>query len=1377
MAYARTRIQYLIIGNGITGVTAAESLRAQDSQAAITIVADDPFPVYYRPALKDYLAGRMPEEKLWARPSSFYQENHIGFIAGRVRAINAQQHAIQLHNGQQLDFQKLLLAQGARPRQLVCPGTQLAGVSTLRTVADYQQILRHLDTVKRVIICGSGTLALESAEVLQKYGCQVTHLLRGSTLWSEVLDAAASDLVLQEERRAGIDVRTDEEIAGIMGNNGQVSSITTTHHETIPCELVLIAIGIQPNIDFLRGSGISCHFGVQVDQYMHTNVPNVYAAGDVIETVDERSGKVRLLGQWYPAIQQARIAAHHMLHTTTSSPAHAFSLSQYNYYNASFLYGLDFASIGLSAPPQSLPPSFQSVIAPPQPRNYRKALCDNGVLVGALFLGDRQQAMSFKRAIDHHVNIKAVAQRLFTPDFDFAAWLDEQHVPDAILDFQPGLSTLSQQSRTVNLDMHAEASAEQTQEHSTATLVPVSHDQIQLSLPEFTLHPDQKTTIGRNADASYVLEHRSVSRYHAEIDHNGASYTLIDKGSSNGTFINNKRLAPGKASPLHNNDLIRFGDIQLRFTPNQDLFQHLQGTELGANATRTIPDHILSSLPPTPTLVLVGQQTKPAIIPLSPKKMSIGRDHGNSLALDDPATSQTHAELFPTKDGFYIRDLDSRNGVFVNKIKINNPYHLLHGDDIVIGNMLLHYSFPQSLAQHTEQITPYRLPAIRTATPPPPPPVPGLRHRPAIQPLAQKGIDFEIDMCIGCDRCMVACPIPSSADVTIADLNRATIKQAISPQVALFTQECIMCGSCVPVCPVDNHRDLLMLALKQRVGSSWEDAADIEHITEKLPANWSLARLLRNLRAQPALSDADTIADKYLLHLASASHLLQLQAGETVIREGEYGRDLYFVLEGRIALFASSGNNAEFPVAMLGAGEHVGEDGMLTGRPYNASAKVQTPSVILRVPEQVMQHLEELVPSVRSFFNQINNIRSLHSILKRMALFRDIPNDDINALIQQAQVEQYDRDSYLFTETDRQHKQHKQRPERETLHILLEGFVKVTRTPTRGVPTRDSDGAVERVIAYRQAGDYFAGGLDLLGDGKAVTVTTINRVRVAEIPRQALLALFERYPEVDHRFSQRLREYARTATLTQSSMPAMNTTKKLARTTRDLPVQTGLHSLVSQGVVEGNEVLVIDLDKCIHCNECEEACERRHGHSRMNRKGKVIGNISITTTCRQCQDPVCMLCSRAGIARKPNGEVYITESCIGCGICAERCPYNAISIVDIEGEKDVPFSHDTSKEEKVSWMRFKNFFAQNNTAQKGKQKNLPMLQAQVARGPLALANVGHEPYEELRKKIAIKCDLCAGYKDQACVQACPTGAAIRIQPTDFFGSTEEILHR
>src|SRR5207245_10347080 len=169
---------------------------------------------------------------------------------------------------------------------------------------------------------------------------------------------------------------------------------------------------------------------------------------------------------------------------------------------------------------------------------------------------------------------------------------------------------------------------------------------------------------------------------------------------------------------------------------------------------------------------------------------------------------------------------------------------------------------------------------------------------------------------------------------------------------------------------------------------------------------------------------------------------------------------------------------------------------------------------------------------------------------------------------------------------------------------------------------------------------------------------------------QFMTALFQKYPIVNQRFALRLREDLESSVSTQRYVLTSGPLKDISSTSKrpDAAAQAGLHSLVSDGVVEGTEVLVIDLDKCIHCSECEEACARRHGHSRMNRKGMVVGNISIATACRQCQDPICMLCSRAGIARHPNGEVYITESCIGCGICAERCPYGAISIMNIDDD-------------------------------------------------------------------------------------------------------------
>ncbi len=634
----------------------------------------------------------------------------------------------------------------------------------------------------------------------------------------------------------------------------------------------------------------------------------------------------------------------------------------------------------------------------------------------------------------------------------------------------------------------------------------------------------------------------------------------------------------------------------------------------------------------------------------------------------------------------------------------------------------------------------------------------GIEHRSDLRPLTADEIKFEIDMCIGCDRCMRACPIPMSSNVTIADLNRATISDEIAPHVALFTDECVMCGSCVPVCPVDNHRDLLMLSLKQRLGISWDGTVDMSRILNFLPAGWNTALLLGRLREQPMFSDTQLTPENYLLHMVATSKIQTMMPGTVVMYEGEFGREMYFILEGRFEVSSIGHDGTQLPVAILRRGEYIGERGMLTGQQRNATVRAQTAAVVLEVPEQVMQRLMEIAPAVRRFFEQLNIARSIEAIIKRMALFQGISASDIHTIAEQTEVRAYERDERLFSESGAS-----ATPARETLHLLLDGFVKVARRTVPGTGREKTD---ERIIAYRQGGDYFAGGLDLLGDGKAVTVTAITHTRVAEVPRPVLMNIFTHYPEVSQRFNMRLQQYRDAAAAAQTGFfdPLAHAPNEPAQPLSDAEARAGLRSLVSEGVIEGTEVLVIDLDKCIHCNECEEACARRHGHSRMNRKGMIVGNISIATACRQCQDPVCMLCSRAGIARLPSGEVYITESCIGCGICAERCPYDNISIMTIEDEF----------ESSTSLNRLGDFFRKGAGKERGR-KSLPMKGAPTP-GPLSK----HQPIDafgEIRKKLAIKCDLCAGYDNQACVQACPTGAAIRVQPTTFFGSTEDILRR
>src|SRR5690348_16029681 len=211
-------------------------------------------------------------------------------------------------------------------------------------------------------------------------------------------------------------------------------------------------------------------------------------------------------------------------------------------------------------------------------------------------------------------------------------------------------------------------------------------------------------------------------------------------------------------------------------------------------------------------------------------------------------------------------------------------------------------------------------------------PLVGIQHRADLIPLTGDEVRFEIDMCIGCDRCMRACPVPMSSLVNIADLNRATISDDVTPLVARFTGECVMCGSCVPVCPVDNHRDLLMLSLKQRLGISWDGTVDMSRILNFLPPGWNAALLLSRLREQPMFSDTQLIPENYLLHMVATSKIQTMLPATVVMHEGEFGREMYFILEGRFEVSSTGHDGTQLPVAILRRGEYMGERGMLTGQ-------------------------------------------------------------------------------------------------------------------------------------------------------------------------------------------------------------------------------------------------------------------------------------------------------------------------------------------------------------------------------------------------------------------------------------------------------------
>jgi NADPH-dependent 2,4-dienoyl-CoA reductase/sulfur reductase-like enzyme/pSer/pThr/pTyr-binding forkhead associated (FHA) protein len=737
------QISFLIVGNGIAGVTAAETLRSEVPGATIGLISDDGYPVYFRPALKDYLAGRVTEEKLLARPVKFYQKQQFYQLPERVVRIHAAEHLVSLRSGGQVKYRKMLLASGGRPIRLSCPGAELQGVATLRTIKDYQAVLERLATVRRVVVCGSGTLALETAETLRHRGLEVSHFIRKRLLWSEVLDATASDLVLQEERRAGVDVRLETEIKEIIGSQGAVSAVVTNAGERIPCELVLVAIGIEPAIEYLRDSAVACRRGILVDEQMRTNVPDIYAAGDVVETVDANTKRARIIGQWYPAIQQARAAAYSMLGVLdTTQPFRAAT-----FYNATFLYGLPFASVGVTNAQ-----GYHELLAAPKPRSYRKVLLCDGVPVGMLALGDRKHTLAFKRAIDQQVNLDGVVSSLMNESFDLAACLDDWNVPPLVLGVRRADNTVAKQVIAAPVEQDQEQAGEDSMlseltssEHTEAFLVHIVDKQLPLRVAESLLSRDIILTVGRQPGVNLFVNEVSVSRHHAQLDYHDGQYFLRDLKSLNGTFINDKRLEVERAYPLQTNDVIRFGNIvSFRFL--------LRALDLGRAPTTTrkdpatpatkpptadrqllpleiaqpLPAGVLAALKQTPALVILpvnanAQKQPPQVYLLQMEKpVTIGRDVGNDVVVLDMVVSRRHAEVFSSSRRFYIRDIGSSNGIIVNRSPIDQSYPLSHGDHILIGKTMIFFVDLQAGQEKTtkhpsvsQPVAPLPVPATR----------------------------------------------------------------------------------------------------------------------------------------------------------------------------------------------------------------------------------------------------------------------------------------------------------------------------------------------------------------------------------------------------------------------------------------------------------------------------------------------------------------------------------------------------------------------------------------------------------------------------------------------------------------------------------------
>jgi CRP-like cAMP-binding protein/thioredoxin reductase/Fe-S-cluster-containing hydrogenase component 2 len=429
------------------------------------------------------------------------------------------------------------------------------------------------------------------------------------------------------------------------------------------------------------------------------------------------------------------------------------------------------------------------------------------------------------------------------------------------------------------------------------------------------------------------------------------------------------------------------------------------------------------------------------------------------------------------------------------------------------------------------------------------------------------------------------------------------------------------------------------------------------------------------------------------------SEILRPQEGDVIFARNDYSNSFYAIVEGGVIVETptSEGNMLAF---QLGVGEFFGELGLISGRRRTATIKAQKRTLIIETPRRSMLKLLASVESVRRTLDTVMMRRAI-----RQYLSPTIREDEVSYLVNTAVIKSYNAGDTLFNEGD----------PGDGLYLIRRGSVTVSRQ----IAGR------EIVLSYVAAGNY-VGEMALLSNApRSATVRAAVPTEVIMLEAQRFIEVMASHSTVRGRIDSKLLDRMRINEAMEASSESGNL----------------ISFLMQQGLGEATDVLLIDESLCIRCDNCEKACADTHdGTSRLDREaGPTFAEIHVPTSCRHCEHPHCMKdCPPDAIHRSPNGEVFIQDTCIGCGNCEKNCPYSVIQMAPVDTKKKRPSL--------ISWLMF---------------------------------GLGDEPgrtekhYDKTAAKKAVKCDMCKDQKGgAACVRACPTGAALRVSPEKFLTYTE-----
>lgn len=394
-------MKIVIVGAGPAGVLVAETVREHDPAAELVMVTSEPHPPYSPPAMVDhFITGSRVH--LW-RGEDWPERMGVDYRAGTsVTAVDPGAHRLQLDDENAIEYGQLVIATGSR-LYAPLPGAELPGVYNFKSLTAANELIQRVKTgeARTALIVGAGFIGMEIALLLRELNVQVIQVEMLDQVMSAMLAPATASYALGVMQARGIDVRLNTKAESFMGN-GRATGVKLDSGDILKADIYIAATGVRPNLELLQGSGIAHRWGITVDEHLHTNAPDVYAAGDVAETTDRLTGESYVHAIFPNAVEQGRIVGLNLL-------GYEQAYDGADRMNSLKHLGLPIMAVGLKQGDEMLHASRNG--------SFRTLFLEENRLVGFQLVGDIRSAGVLRTLINRRQDVRRIKDRLLDPNF------------------------------------------------------------------------------------------------------------------------------------------------------------------------------------------------------------------------------------------------------------------------------------------------------------------------------------------------------------------------------------------------------------------------------------------------------------------------------------------------------------------------------------------------------------------------------------------------------------------------------------------------------------------------------------------------------------------------------------------------------------------------------------------------------------------------------------------------------------------------------------------------------------------------------------------------------------------------------------------------